>query len=76
MTPLRTAQAIQALAATDWDSITGKPDVIVEYPRRSSFPSVGNQTASTWRWTRAYPTAGRPPRTPTCYDPDHRRRLF
>jgi hypothetical protein len=25
MTPLRTKQAIQALAATDWDSITGKP---------------------------------------------------
>ena len=29
MTPLRTAQAIQALAATDWDSITGKP---AEFP--------------------------------------------
>lgn len=29
MTPLRTAQAIQALAATDWDSITGKP---TEFP--------------------------------------------
>ena len=27
MTPLRTAQAIQALAATDWDSIAGKPSV-------------------------------------------------
>jgi hypothetical protein len=25
MTPLRTAQAIEALAATDWDSISGKP---------------------------------------------------
>jgi hypothetical protein len=29
MTPLRTAQAIQALAATDWDSISGKP---AEFP--------------------------------------------
>ena len=29
MTPLRTAQAIQALAATYWDSITGKP---AEFP--------------------------------------------
>lgn len=29
MTPLRTAQAIQALAATDWDSITSKP---AEFP--------------------------------------------
>ena len=66
MTPLRTAQAIQALAATDWDSITGKPaefppaphtadkitdfasavvavspPSVVEYPTRSSFPSIG-----------------------------------
>jgi hypothetical protein len=29
MTPLRTAQAIEALAATDWDSISGKP---AEFP--------------------------------------------
>jgi hypothetical protein len=29
MTPLRTAQAIAALAATDWDSVTGKP---TEFP--------------------------------------------
>jgi hypothetical protein len=29
MTPLRTAQAIEALAATDWDSISGKP---TEFP--------------------------------------------
>jgi acyl dehydratase len=39
MTPLRTAQAIEALAATDWDSISGKPN---EFP-----PEAHTQDAST-----------------------------
>lgn len=46
MTPLRTKQAIAELAATDWDSVSGKPSTFPSSPHQHAVADVnGLQTA-------------------------------
>jgi hypothetical protein len=66
MTPLRTAQAIAELAATDWDSVSGKPSTFAPSTHTHPLSALTQSSATsgqvaTWNgtaWVPQTPSAG------------------